>query len=78
MNLHVDIQMACESEDSPDEQSIQRWVGAAIRNEREDTELSVRMVDEHEGKSLNESTAVLLGQPMFSPSLDDKLPILFL
>jgi len=54
MNLHVDIQMACESEDAPDEQSIKRWVSAAIRDEREATELSVRIVDKQESQALNE------------------------
>ena len=54
MTLIVDIQMASASEEAPDPQSIERWVGAVIGNQRESTELSVRIVDEEEGQSLNE------------------------
>jgi probable rRNA maturation factor len=54
MTLIVDIQMASASEETPDPQSIKRWVGAAIGNQRESTELSVRIVDKEEGQSLNE------------------------
>jgi probable rRNA maturation factor len=54
MTLIVDIQMASASEEAPDPQSIERWVGAAIGNQRESTELSVRIVDKEEGQSLNE------------------------
>ena len=76
MNLHVDIQIACDSEGSPDEQSIQRWVSAAIRNEREDTELSVSIVDECEGKSLNEKYRGASGPTnVLSFPFDDKLPV---
>jgi probable rRNA maturation factor len=75
MNLHVDIQIACESEDSPDEQSIQRWVSAAIRDEREDAELSVRIVGEQEGKNLNETYRGASGATnVLSFPFDDKLP----
>lgn len=54
MTLIVDIQMASASEEAPDPQSIERWVGAALGNQRESTELSVRIVDTEEGKTLNE------------------------
>ena len=54
MTIIVDIQMASASEEVPDPQCIERWVGAAIGNQREATELSVRIVDEIEGKALNE------------------------
>jgi len=53
MTLIVDIQMASASEEAPDPQSIERWVGAAIGNQRESTELSVRIVDAEEGQALN-------------------------
>jgi probable rRNA maturation factor len=46
--------MASASEEAPDPQSIERWVGAAIGNQRESTELSVRIVDAEEGQALNE------------------------
>jgi probable rRNA maturation factor len=54
MTLIVDIQIASASEEAPDPQSIERWVGAAIGNQRESTELSVRIVDAEEGQALNE------------------------
>jgi probable rRNA maturation factor len=54
MTLIVDIQMASASEEAPDPQSIERWIGAAIGDQRESTELSVRIVDAEEGKALNE------------------------
>jgi len=54
MNLIVDIQMASASEEAPDPQSIERWVSAAINNQRDSTELSIRIVDTEEGRALNE------------------------
>jgi probable rRNA maturation factor len=54
MNLIVDIQMASASEEAPDPQSIERWVSAAIDNQRDSTELSIRIVDTEEGRALNE------------------------
>ena len=54
MTLIVDIQMASASEEAPDPQSIERWIGAAIGDQRESTELSVRIVDAEEGQALNE------------------------
>jgi probable rRNA maturation factor len=54
MTLIVDIQMASASEEAPDPQSIERWVSAAINNQRDSTELSIRIVDTEEGRALNE------------------------
>ena len=54
MTIIVDIQMASASEEAPDPQSIERWVSAAIGNQRESTELSVRIVDNEEGQLLNQ------------------------
>ena len=54
MNISIDIQMASSSEDVPDEDSMQRWVSAALRNERDTAELSVRIVDEQESAALNQ------------------------
>jgi probable rRNA maturation factor len=55
MTIILDIQSASSSEDAPDEQSIKRWVSAAIGSKTGDTELSIRIVDEFEGTSLNET-----------------------
>ena len=54
MNLSIDIQKACASEDSPGEDSIKRWVSAAIRDERDECELSIRIVDEQESADFNQ------------------------
>jgi probable rRNA maturation factor len=54
MNLSIDIQMACPSEDAPDEYSIKRWASAAIRDERDNPELSLRIVDEIESADFNQ------------------------
>ena len=54
MNLSIDIQMACPSEEAPDEDSIKRWASAAIRDERDNTELSLRIVDELESANFNQ------------------------
>ena len=54
MNLSIDIQMACPSEDAPDGDSIKRWVSAAIRDERDNSELSLRIVDEQESAAFNQ------------------------
>ena len=54
MTNYIDIQVACTSEEPPDEDSIRRWVDAAIRDERETTELSVRIVEKQESQTLNE------------------------
>ena len=54
MNLSIDIQKACASEDSPDEDSIKRWISDAIRDERDESELSSRIVDEQESAEFNQ------------------------
>ena len=54
MNLSIDIQMTCSSEDAPDEDSIKRWVSAAIRDERDNSELNLRIVDELESADFNQ------------------------
>ena len=54
MNLSIDIQMACPSEDAPDEDSIKRWASAAIRDERDISELNLRIVDEIESAEFNQ------------------------
>jgi len=49
----IDLQVACESEDVPDPDSIQRWITAALRDERAAAEISVRIVDSAECRELN-------------------------
>ena len=54
MTILLDIQMACPSEEAPEEDSMQHWASAALRDERDTAELSVRIVDEHESATLNQ------------------------
>ena len=54
MNLSIDIQMACPSEEAPDEDSIKRWASAAIRDERDKSELNMRIVNEQESADFNQ------------------------
>ena len=81
MAIHVDIQMACTSEEPPDEDSIRRWVAAAIGNRREEAELSVRIVDLSEGQALNQQyrgakgATNVLSFP-FAAELPEPLPLI--
>ena len=52
MNAHVEVQRALDA--GPAEADIQRWVEAALQHEqRDNTELTVRIVDETESAALN-------------------------
>lgn len=53
MTPTIDLQVACECEDVPDPDCIQRWIGAALRDERAEAEVSVRIVDCDESRELN-------------------------
>ncbi|OZG72390.1 rRNA maturation RNase YbeY [Hahella sp. CCB-MM4] len=52
MTLDVDMQIASESEQLPDEQNIIRWAAAALQTDDEQ-EVTVRIVDEEESQQLN-------------------------
>ena len=54
MNICIETQMACASEDIPDEDSMRHWVSAAMRDEAATLELSVQIVDEQESAALNQ------------------------
>ena len=75
MTIILDIQSASSSEDAPDEESIKRWVSAVIGSKEGDTELSVRIVDEPEGKKLNETYRGATGPTnVLSFPFDEKTP----
>ncbi len=75
MTIILDIQKASSSEDAPDEQSIKRWVSAAVGSKIGDTELSIRIVDELEGKTLNETYRGACGPTnVLSFSFDAEIP----
>ncbi len=52
MSLDLDLQIAC-NEQTPSQQQMQHWAEEAIENHREHAELSVRVVDDQEGATLN-------------------------
>ncbi len=54
MKLHVDIQTACV-EPIPEEEDICSWIAAAMPPEREQAEVSVRLVSEEEMTELNQT-----------------------
>lgn len=53
MILTVDLQIACDNAGLPEEDSITAWAHAALSTRHNDTELSVRIVDEAESQALN-------------------------
>lgn len=53
MTPTIDLQLALDGDDLPDPDSIQRWVTAALRDERDEAEISVRIVDAEESRELN-------------------------
>ena len=75
MTIILDIQSASSSEDAPDDQSIKRWVSAVLDSKTGDTELSVRIVEEDEGKALNEPYRGASGPTnVLSFPFDEKTP----
>ena len=53
MAIDVDVQFAAKSQQIPDRQSIKMWVRTVLADYNKDTELAIRVVDEHEGIELN-------------------------
>ena len=48
---HLDLQIATTAADVPGEAAFRRWIAAALADR--DAELTVRVVDEAEGRALN-------------------------
>ena len=53
MNLTVDLQNACSASAIPPPTDFERWVAAALTDQREEAEVSIRLVDETESAALN-------------------------
>jgi probable rRNA maturation factor len=51
MTLELDIQRACPG--APEDAALRRWAEAALQGRREEAELSLRIVDDAEGRDLN-------------------------
>ncbi|HOY70399.1 MAG TPA: rRNA maturation RNase YbeY [Methylotenera sp.] len=49
-NLHLAVQIVSECVDIPDKRQFRQWARAAVRV---DTEVTIRIVDEAEGRALN-------------------------
>ena len=75
MNLQIDIQSE-SAEPVPDEDDIRRWIVAALDGQRtEDTEISLRIVDEDEMASLNHTWRAKSGSTnVLSFPANDGLP----
>lgn len=61
MGTIVDVQYASNEPDLPDKDRLTCWVNAALRNSRDDVELTIRLVDETEARQLNEKWRKRLG-----------------
>jgi probable rRNA maturation factor len=54
MTLWLDLQIACdEAPGLPIERDVEQWLAAALEGERDETEITVRLVDETESQALN-------------------------
>lgn len=49
----VEVQYACEGAGIPGDAAIRRWVGAVLGDQGAPAELTIRIVDEEEGRALN-------------------------
>ena len=54
MPIEVDVQYASDLPDLPDQSQLQLWAENALKDLRENAELTIRIVDEDEGTQLNE------------------------
>ena len=54
MTIEVDVQYATDFPDLPDEKQFIYWVETALKNLKDNAELTIRIVDEAEGTQLNE------------------------
>ena len=51
--LELDLQIASEAADLPSEAQFRTWCALALRQRSADSELTIRLVDEPEGRELN-------------------------
>ncbi|MDT4867878.1 Endoribonuclease YbeY [compost metagenome] len=51
--LELDLQLASEAQGLPSESDFRRWCELALRQREADSELTIRLVDEPEGRELN-------------------------
>lgn len=53
--LELDLQVASEATDLPSEADFRKWCELALRQRSNDSELTIRVVDEAEGRELNKT-----------------------
>ena len=53
MPAFIDLQVASESRSLPSEEQLTAWATAAVCGERDEAEISIRIVDAEEGQELN-------------------------
>ncbi len=53
MSIDLDVQIASENKQLPDQRQLLQWVEQALNNVRENAELTIRIVDEAESQTLN-------------------------
>lgn len=51
--IELDLQVASEASQLPDEEQFRTWCELALRQRSADSELTIRLVDEAEGRELN-------------------------
>ena len=54
MSIVIDIQYATDLNGLPKKKQIKNWVTRALKNHAREAEITIRIVDESEGKQLNE------------------------
>ncbi len=53
MTVAIDLQLACRSSRLPSAEQFQRWAETALKGQRDDAELTIRIVDDAESQCLN-------------------------
>ena len=53
MSAMIDLQVASDSDQLPSEEQLSQWATAAVRDTRDEAEVSIRIVDTEEGQELN-------------------------
>ena len=80
MAIELDVQVASEAADLPEEPDLRRWCELALRARQGDSELTIRLVDEDEGRELNRTwrhkdyATNVLSFPAFDVAPGDALP----
>ncbi|MGB5249179.1 MAG: rRNA maturation RNase YbeY [Gammaproteobacteria bacterium] len=78
MSVNAEIQVLCDGDSIPDADLFQRWVEAAVGNQRQQAEVTIRVVDAEESRQLNQhyrdrdSATNVLAFPLDVPDFVDE------